>query len=89
MVIGTNYNVCMHGNYSSTTHLTRSRDGSMFRVRVLSAGSLVRADNTTSTVLGTSTSRPPNFIGSVIVFKCCAFANALESVVQSGKSQQV
>ena len=87
MVIGTNYDACMHGNYLSTTHLTSY--GSMYRVRVLSVCSLVRADNTTSTLLGTLRSRTPNSIGSVIVSKCPAFTNALESVVQSVKSQQI
>ena len=73
----------MHGNYSSTTHLTRYLI--MFRVRVLSVGSSVRADSTTSTVLGTSCSPSPAIIGSSIVSKCRAFAIALESVVQSVK----
>ena len=85
MVIGTNYDACMHVNYSCTTHLTCNLF--MSRVNVLSAGSLVRADNTASTSLDTLGPPTTAVKGSWIVSKCCAFTNALESVFHSVNSQ--
>ena len=79
----------MHENYSSATHRTKYGSGSGFSVNLLSAGSLVRANNTASTSKDSLCPPSTILIPSWIVSKYCAFANALKSAFNSVNSQQI
>ena len=75
---------CVRTIQVATTHLTWTR--CMLSVNVLSAGSLVRADNTASICSWPDiiiTLCPPSLriCGKWKVSKCCASTNALESVL--------